>query len=269
MTRLAIIGAGGRMGRALLRGTLSDSSLQLAAAVVSASSPLQGQDAGELIGLPAAGIALGVDLRAAIAAADVAVDFSSAAATATHLAACVAAGKALLIGTTGFATGLEAKFREAAARIPLMVAPNTSLGITLLLELVRTAAELLPPDFDVEIVEAHHRNKRDAPSGTALALGAAAAAGRAQELAAVRTSHTDSGQPRRQGQIGFAAIRAGDLAGEHTVLFAGAGEQLSLRHVATDRAVFAHGALKAAVWLARRSPGRYSMRDFVRAKSAG
>jgi 4-hydroxy-tetrahydrodipicolinate reductase len=269
MTRIAVIGAAGRMGRTLLRLVLSDPDITLSAAIVSARSGCAGEDAAELVGLPPSGVRLSSQLRPALAAADVALDFSSAASAETNLLECVAAGKPLLLGTTGFAHTLESHFSAAGSRIPLLVAPNTSVGITMLLELVRTAAAALPADFDIEIFEAHHRAKRDAPSGTALALGAAAAEARGLELQAARVAHTEtSGAPRR-GQIGFASVRAGDIVGEHQVWFAGEGERLSLSHQATERAVFARGALKAAVWLAAQAPGRYFMRDFVLAKSSG
>jgi 4-hydroxy-tetrahydrodipicolinate reductase len=269
MTRIAVIGAAGRMGRALLRLALSDPDITLTAAIVSGRSGCVGEDAAQLIGLPASGVRLSSQLRPALAAADVLVDFSSAAAAETNLLECVAAGKALLLGTTGLAQTLDSHLSAAAKRIPLLVAANTSLGVTLLLELVRTAAAALPADFDIEIFEAHHRAKRDAPSGTALALGAAAAAARGFELQGSRVSHTDTSGARNAGQIGFASLRAGDIVGEHQVWFAAEGERLSLSHQATDRAVFARGALKAAVWLAAQPPGRYFMRDFVLGKSSG
>jgi 4-hydroxy-tetrahydrodipicolinate reductase len=156
-------------------------------------------------------------------------------------------------------------FDAAAADIPLLIAPNTSIGVTLLLELTRMAAKALPTDFDIEIVEAHHRMKKDAPSGTALALGKAAAEGRGVEDKGALTNR--SGE-RRQGDIGYAVIRGGDIVGDHTVLFAGAGEQITLGHRATDRAVFARGAVRASLWLARQSPGRYNMRDFLGLKTS-
>jgi 4-hydroxy-tetrahydrodipicolinate reductase len=152
---------------------------------------------------------------------------------------------------------------EAAAEIPVLVAPNTSLGITLLIELVRAASKALPASFDIEIAEAHHRHKRDAPSGTALALGRAAAEGRGQDLAKVGVGSRSGDSPRKEGEIGFAVTRGGDIVGEHSVVFAGAGEVLTLGHRATDRSIFAQGAVRAAAWLAGRPAGRYAMRDVV------
>lgn len=264
MLNAVIIGAGGRMGRALIRAASESSGkLRVSGAVASTNSASLGQDAGELAGL---GRTLDVrvtdDLAAALEGADVVIDFSQPHATHSNLTVCRAAHKPLLIGTTGFATGLNALFDEAAREIALLVAPNTSIGVTLLQELTRIAARALPADFDIEILEAHHRMKKDAPSGTALALGNAAARGRgvAQTHA---TDATGRNGERRQGDIGYAVIRGGDIVGEHTVLFAGTGEQVTLGHRATDRAIFARGAVQAASWLASRTPGRYFMSDFL------
>jgi 4-hydroxy-tetrahydrodipicolinate reductase len=224
-----------------------------------------------------------------MARAEIVIDFSQPGATASNLAVCRAARKPLLIGTTGFPAELNALFDEAASEIALLVAPNTSIGVTLLIELTRMAAKSLPADFDIEIIEAHHRMKKDAPSGTALALGSAAAQGRgvADEIVAKAAGATRTGSAaatecssvrsgvecvdrageRVAGTIGFAVIRGGDIVGDHTVLFAGTGEQVTLGHRSTDRAVFARGALLAALWLAARTPGRYFMRDFIGLKT--
>ncbi len=266
MIRLAIIGVTGRMGRALVCVAREFPELRLASAVASAASPGLGRDSGELSGAGRNAVAVTGDLRRALAAADVAVDFSSPDAVEANLAACREMRRALLIGTTGYPAALHAAFDSAAAHIPLLVAPNTSLGVTVLLELVQAAARALPPAYDIEILDAHHRTKRDAPSGTALALGEAAAAGRGQFFDRTRAAISGSGA-RMPGEIGFSAVRAGDLVGEHSVMFAGTGERLTLQHQATDRAVFARGALQAASWLAARPPGRYFMRDIVPIKS--
>jgi 4-hydroxy-tetrahydrodipicolinate reductase len=287
---LVIIGAAGRMGRALVRAAseLADR-LAIAGAVASTTSASLGRDAGELAGIAPVDVPITDDLAAALARADVVIDFSQPHATRSNLTVCRAAGKPLLIGTTGFPAELSALFDAAAVEIPLLVAPNTSIGVTLLIELTRLAAKSLPADFDIEIIEAHHRLKKDAPSGTALALGKAAAQGRGiaddpvgkpANIAAagsgmaggVTTSHagaqwTDRTGERLPGAIGFAVIRGGDIVGDHTVLFAGTGEQITLGHRATDRAVFARGALRAALWLAARPPGRYFMGDFLGLKS--
>jgi 4-hydroxy-tetrahydrodipicolinate reductase len=239
-------------------------------AVASPANAALDRDAGELAGVGNIGVPVTKDLAAAIASADVVIDFSSNHATAGNLAACRAGRKPLLIGTTGFAADLAGDLDAAARDIPLLVAPNTSVGITLLTELVRQAAQSLPATFDIEIIEAHHRMKRDAPSGTALALGNAAATGRrgAGHLVTRKEIESPRGEPRRVGDIGFAVVRGGDIVGEHTVLFAGPGEQVSLSHSATDRAIFARGALQAARWLRKQPPGRYFMRDILGYKSA-
>jgi 4-hydroxy-tetrahydrodipicolinate reductase len=265
MTRVAIIGVTGRMGGALIRAAAEIPGLSIVAAVAAASSAAVGQDAGKVAQADSIGIRVTSDLEAALAQADVAIDFSSPAATEANLAACCAARKALLIGTTGFPAELRHAFESAAKQIPLLVAPNTSIGVTLLAELVRQAARALPAQFDIEIVEAHHRLKRDAPSGTALALGRAAAEGRDQHFDGRETSR--GGRLRQDGEIGFAVVRGGDIVGEHEVLFAGQGERLSLSHRVTDRAIFARGALRAALWLASRPAGEYFMRDLVTYKS--
>jgi 4-hydroxy-tetrahydrodipicolinate reductase len=263
MLNAAIIGAGGRMGRALVRAAAEISDrLRISGAVASTTSTALGQDAGELAGLGRLDVRLTDDLAAALEGADVAIDFSQPHATRSNLAVCRAARKPLLIGTTGFPAELSVLFDEAAREIPLLVAPNTSIGITLLQALTRIAAKALPADFDIEIVEAHHRMKKDAPSGTALALGKAAAQGRG-----LPETHPKDATPRvgerPKGEVGYAVIRGGDIVGEHTVLFASTGEQVTLGHRATDRAIFARGAVQAASWLAGRAPGRYFMGDFL------
>jgi 4-hydroxy-tetrahydrodipicolinate reductase len=274
-----IIGAAGRMGRALIRAaTEIPGALHICGAVVSTTSALLGKDAGELAGIGRLDVRVTDDLAAALAQAEIVIDFSQPHATRSNVMVCRAARKPMLIGTTGYPTELTSVFDEAAKEIPLLVAANTSIGVTLLLELTRIAAKALPADFDVEIVEAHHRMKKDAPSGTALALGKAAAegrgeAGRAGSAAAARSTHasatllTDRSGERREGDIGYAVIRGGDIVGDHTVLFAGTGEQITLGHRATDRAIFARGAVRAALWLAAQPAGRYIMRDFLGLKT--
>jgi len=263
--RAALIGVTGRMGEALLREARAFPRLNITAAVASPMSPSLGRDAGEVAGVGCLHVPITSDLPRALAEADVAIDFSSAAATGANLAACHAARKPLLIGTTGFAAELDGAFAAAGRDIALLVAPNTSLGVTLLLELVRIAARSLPPGFDIDILDTHHRTKPDAPSGTALALGAAAREARQACASAAGASEAAAArdQPRREGGVGFASVRAGDTVGEHTVLFAGPGEQLILTHRATDRGIFARGALAAALWLQSRPPGRYTMRDLL------
>jgi 4-hydroxy-tetrahydrodipicolinate reductase len=259
--RVLLIGATGRMGQALVRVAKERPNVRITGAVTHAGSVHLGRDVGELAGVGRLGVTVTADVAAALSECDCAIDFSQSPATASNLAACVAAGKPLLVGTTGLAAELKPEIERAARHIALLIAANTSLGVTLLLELVRQAAQTLPLNFDVEIIEAHHRMKKDAPSGTALALGHAVAQARGQELSAV-SAYERVGQ-RREGDIGFAVVRAGDIVGDHTVVFAATGEQVVLSHRATDRNVFARGALDAAAWLAGRAPGHYFMRDII------
>ena len=262
--RLLIIGGAGRMGQALVRAVRERPDMRLVAAIGSEGSAQLGRDVGELAGIGAVGVVLAADLSAVLTECDVAIDFSHPSATAANLAACCAAGKPLLVCTTGHAVAMRQELERAAKHIALLVAPNTSLGITLLLELVRQCAQVLPADFDAEILESHHRAKTDSPSGTALALGHVIAEARGLDFEHVGVrSRVTSDAPRREGEIGFAVLRGGDAIGDHTVIFAGSGEQLILGHRATDRAIFARGALNAAAWLAGRPPGYYRMRDIL------
>ena len=253
------------MGQALVRVASDLPQARIVGAVASPGSASLGRDAGVLAGMASMGLEVTSDLPAALAAADVAIDFSQPHATRANIAACRAAGTPLVVGTTGFATELtEAELDGAAREIPLLIAPNTSLGVALLMELVRRASRALPPEFDIEIIEAHHRMKRDAPSGTALALARAAGEGRGLAPSeAVSGASAGRVGPRREGEIGFAVVRGGDTVGEHTVLFAGPAEELRLSHRAGDRAIFARGALRAALWLLGKPPGRYGMSDIV------
>jgi 4-hydroxy-tetrahydrodipicolinate reductase len=261
--RVALIGATGRMGREVLRAAAGSTRVLISAALASPASCALGRDAGELAGLGGLNLAVSCDLAGALAGADVAIDFSSAAALRANLAAARAARKPLLIGTTGSGGELEREYAAAAAEIALLVAANTSLAVALLTELVRSAARALPASFDIDIIETHHRTKKDAPSGTALALAAAARA--ARPAAAVDAG--PAAPAREPGRIGMASVRAGDIIGEHTVLFAGPGEELTLSHRAGERGVFARGALAAALWLQSRSPGRYTMADVLALKT--
>jgi 4-hydroxy-tetrahydrodipicolinate reductase len=270
LTRVCVIGVTGRMGQALLRSAPLLPQLIVTGAVASPSSLALGRDAGEVAGVGTANLAVSSDLPRALGAADVAIDFSNAAAARANLAACRAARKPLLIGTTGHETGLEAALAATAREIALLVAPNTSIAAALLTELVRLSARSLPESFDIDVLEVHHRGKRDAPSGTALALKAAAAAGRGVPASAAQPAAggVPPAGPRPEGQIGVVSLRAGDVVGEHTVLFSGPGEQLALSHSASDRAIFARGALTAALWLASRPPGHYTMQDFIGSKTS-
>ena len=266
-TRIAVAGAGGRMGQALIEATLASDDLTLVAAIDVAGSPWIGRDPGERFGRPT-GVVVVSDVDAAAAAADVLIDFTRPDGTIKHVAACADHGTAAVVGTTGLSDAQKAELRAAATRIPIVFAPNMSVGINVLLTLVETAARTLGPDFDIEIVEMHHKHKVDAPSGTAIALGEAAAAGSGGPLAerAVYAREGVTGE-RRLGTIGFATLRGGDVVGEHTVIFAGKGERVELAHKATSRQNFAAGAMRAARYAAQRRaerrPGLASMRDVL------
>ncbi|MGA3159132.1 MAG: 4-hydroxy-tetrahydrodipicolinate reductase [Steroidobacteraceae bacterium] len=260
MIRTVIVGASGRMGRNLIRLLPEFDSLKLTAAIVGAGSVALGRDAGELAGRTPVDVFVSCELARALPGAQLVIDFSHPAITSSNLAACVTAGVPLLIGTTGISEAVQAQFEAAARRIPLLVAANTSRGLNVLLELARRAAAALPESYDIEVLEAHHRSKIDAPSGSALALGAAVAEARglAPETVAAQARLGLIGA-RPAGQVGFAVVRGGDVIGEHEVLFLGEGERLRLAHSVTDRAVFARGALEAGRWLAGQPAGRYRM----------
>ncbi len=261
--RIAVAGAGGRMGEALVAATLAAPDLVLAAALDVAGAPGIGRDAGARIGRPA-GVAVSADVDRALEASDVLIDFTRPEGTLAHAAACLRHRKALVAGTTGLDAAGKAALAEAARGVPIMFAANMSVGITVLAKLVERAAQALGPAFDIEILEMHHHHKVDAPSGTALRLGEAAAkgAGLALEQHAVYAREGVTGA-RKPGTIGFATLRGGDVVGEHTVMFAGAGERIELTHRATSRANFAEGALRAARFLRGRAPGLYSMDDVL------
>jgi 4-hydroxy-tetrahydrodipicolinate reductase len=261
-TRVGVVGVTGRMGLELLKALRNADGALLAAAIARAGHPALGKDAGLLAGLLPVGVTVSSELAAALSTLDVAIDFSRAEAVAATADACAAAGVALMVGTTGLDAASEARLDAAARRVPVLLAANTSLALNVLLELVQQAARALPAGYDIEITEAHHRHKVDAPSGTALALGAAAAAGRQVPLARPVPLTGAMTGPRQAG-IGFSVVRGGDVVGEHDVRFLGSGEQLRLTHVATDRAIFARGAVAASLWLARQPPGRYRMADFL------
>jgi len=267
LTRAVIVGVSGRMGQALLRAAPAFPQLIITGAIGSPGSLALGRDAGEVAGIGSANLRITSDLPAALNEADVALDFSTATAAAGTLAACRAARKPLLLGTTGYQGQLDAALDAAAREVALLVAPNTSLGVALLSELTRIAARALPASFDVDVLELHHRLKQDAPSGTALSLARVAAEARGVPAPGGTGTPRCSAGPRREGDIGLASLRAGDMGGEHTVLFCGAGEELTLTHRAHDRAIFARGALSAALWLSSRPPGRYNMRDFLSLKT--
>lgn len=262
--RIGVIGCAGRMGRASLREILATDGVELAGGVERPGHPDLGKDLGVLAGLDPVGQAAGDDVGALAAAAQALVEFSSPEATLANAAACAEAGCAHVVGTTGLAPGQERELRRLAAGIAIVWAPNMSLGVNLLLGLVERVARALDAGFDVEILEMHHRLKVDAPSGTALALGRAAARGRGVELDEVgrRTRDGITGA-RGAGEIGFAVLRGGDVVGDHRVVFAGPGERLELAHLASDRRIYARGAVHAARWAAVQPPGLYGMAEVL------
>jgi 4-hydroxy-tetrahydrodipicolinate reductase len=262
-TRVGVVGVAGRMGAQLVKAIHDMPGLRLAAATARPGGPAIGKDAGSMAGLGPCGVAVTGDLRSALAGIDVVIDFSRADAVGATADACAAAGVALMVGTTGLDAVTKERLDASAARIPVLVSANTSLALNVLLDLVERAAGALPAGYDIEIFEAHHRHKVDAPSGTALVLGEAAARGRGERLP-LRPNITGAQMGARAiGGIGFSVVRGGDVVGEHDVRFLGVGEQLRLTHVATDRAIFARGAVAAAAWLVGRQPGRYRMADFL------
>jgi 4-hydroxy-tetrahydrodipicolinate reductase len=253
MIRIGVLGAGGRMGQAIIAEVLAASDCWLAGGVERAGHPLCGSVIGD-------GLVVCANVAPVAHKADVLIDFSSPSALEANLRAALDSGTALLVGTTGLEPAHHAALDEASRTIPLLQAANTALGVTLLAALVRQAARALDSQWDIEIAELHHRHKVDAPSGTALFLGAAAAEGRGQPLEALRLPpHSVASGARRPGGIGFASLRGGSSAGEHRVMLAGEGERIELVHVAESREIFARGAVKAARWLAGQKPGRYTM----------
>lgn len=262
--RLVIVGACGRMGEAIAKLAVARQDIQIVGAVDASG---HGQSLGARIGVPTLDITVSSGLESVLPGAQVMVDFSSPRATLEHLRHCARQGVAALVGTTGHDADFHTALAPLAKEIPILIAANTSLGVTLLTELVRAAARALPAEFDIEIHEAHHRHKLDAPSGTALKLGRAAAEGRGHRLEQLMVETHLSGHPRPEGAIGFAVSRGGDIVGEHEVRFAGVGESITLSHYASDRAIFARGALQAAAWLVGKAPGRYDMADVLGIKS--
>lgn len=260
--RVAIAGASGRMGRAVLRAAAGLEAVTVGGGWVRADSTAAGRDLGELGGVAPLGVAATGDLGAALAGADAVIDFTLPGALRALLAACVERALPLVTGTTGLAREEQAAVAAAAQSIPIVQAANMSVGVNVLLELAARATTALGPAFDAEIVEVHHRHKLDAPSGTALAIGAAVAAARGGD-AKVEAGRGPGDGRRTPGAIGYASVRAGDVVGEHTLLLAGDGERLELVHRATDRGAFAGGALRAAAWLQDRPPGLYRMRDVL------
>jgi 4-hydroxy-tetrahydrodipicolinate reductase len=262
MLKVVIVGCNGRMGHALLEGVFADNELELHAALDRSDSSQIGRDAGEQLG-KATGIKVTSEINA-IKGADVLIDFTRPEASLQYLEACEAAGVKMVIGTTGFSAEQKTRIAQASQHLGIVFAPNMSVGVTLLTNLVQAAAKVLKEGYDIEVIEAHHRHKVDAPSGTALRLGEAAAAGAERDFdkVALYAREGITGE-RNPESIGFATVRGGDIVGDHTVLFAGIGERVELTHKASSRATFALGALRAAKFLADKKHGLYDMQDVL------
>jgi len=262
--RIAVLGADGRMGRALTRAVMAASPrAQLAAASERPGHAAVGKDAGVVAGVEAAGVAIAEELPAR-GTADVWIDFTSANVTESVAATATAQGVGLVVGTTGLGTHARAALGVAATRIPVVYAANYSVGINVMLKLIADAARALGPDYDIELVEAHHRAKRDAPSGTALTLADALAGASGRDLAAAAryARHGDIGA-RSHSEIGIQTLRGGDVVGDHTVMFLGNGDRLEVTHRASTRDTFAVGAVRAALWVVGCQPGLYDMRNVL------
>jgi len=264
MVNVAMLGASGRMGRTIVPLLLEADDLRLSGALAAPGDTAIGQDAGVVSGIAPLGIVVTTDPALALAGAQVAIDFTLPAVSVGNARLCAERGCAMVVGTTGHDAVQRAELDAVAGRIPIVLAPNMSLGVNLLFRLAEIAARALDEQYDIEIFEAHHRNKVDAPSGTALGFGRAAARGRGRtfEEVAEYARHGQTGI-RERGRIGFSVVRGGDIVGEHRLIFAGPGEQVELSHTAQDRSGFARGALAAARWVVGRPPGAYSMQDVL------
>lgn len=264
VAKIGVVGCAGRMGRMNVSAILENDAAALAGGTEHPESAWIGRDMGGLVSNEPLGLEVGCDPAPLFAGSDVVVDFTSAAVTDLHLKHALESKTPLLLGTTGLSAAQQAGVEEAAKEVAILQAANMSLGVNLLMILVEQAARVLDPDYDIEVVEMHHRHKVDAPSGTALALGRAAADGRAVALEDVAQKVREGIMGARpRGEIGFATLRGGDVPGEHTVIFAGEGERIELTHKAGKRELFSNGAIKAALWLAGKPAGLYSMRDVL------
>ena len=262
--KIGIVGAAGRMGRMLIAAVAHTDGATLAGGTEAAGHPDLGLDLGTLAGVDALGVVLTSDAEALFDLCDAVLDFTVPVATAVHAKLAAETATVLVVGTTGLDAAQQGAITQAAAKTALVQAANYSVGVNLLAGLVEQAARMLPDAYDIEIIEMHHHHKVDAPSGTALALGHAAAAGRGVDLDAVADKVRDGiTGARKRGDIGFATLRGGDVVGDHTVMFAGAGERVEITHKAASREIFAAGAVRAAMWACGQKPGLYSMKDVL------
>lgn len=262
MLKIGILGAAGRMGQMIAREIISGGTATLAAAIEQDGNPLLGRDIGDVLALGAKGVKICKDAATAFTSADIIIDFSSKDSAAAHARLAAQHKKPLVIGTTGLAEQDFASLKTAGQSAPILYSANMSMGIGILSGIIEETAKKLGPDYDIEIFEAHHRHKADAPSGTSLLLARAAAKGRGVNLDDVLV--TDRKGSRKPGTIGVSVFRGGDIAGDHTVTFAGPGERIEFTHRAADRSLFAKGAIKAALWLQGKPAGFYSLRDILR-----
>lgn len=264
MLRIAVIGAAGRMGKNLIAAVCNNEKTTLGAAIVEPNSSLQGVDVGELAGVGKIDVTVDTSLENQLANFDVLIDFTQPTATMKNIQLCIQAKKAIVIGTTGFSDEQKQQIAEAAKQIPIVFSANYSIGINLCFKLLDVAAKVLGDDVDIEVLEAHHRNKVDAPSGTALRMGevVANALGRNLKDVAVYGREGFTGARERE-TIGFATVRAGDVVGDHTVLFAAEGERIEITHKASNRMIYANGALRSALWLQDQANGLYDMQDVL------
>lgn len=268
MMRIALVGVSGRMGLCLIKAAALAEHAELTVAVSRRESLAVGKDAGELAGISSIGLPVGTDLAAVVDQFDVLIDFTRPDASMEYIDICRKAGKKLVIGTTGYSESQKAIIAEAAKDIAIVIAPNFSVGVNLSLKLLEMTAKVMGDYTDIEVIEAHHRHKVDAPSGTALRMGEVVAAtlGRDLKDCAIYGREGDTGARDRK-TIGFSTIRAGDIVGEHTVMFADEGERLEITHKATSRMTFANGAVRAAIWLANQSSGLFDMQDVLGLKN--
>jgi 4-hydroxy-tetrahydrodipicolinate reductase len=264
MTRIAITGAAGRMGRSLIEACHQTAGVEVTVALEHPDSSLLGSDAGDLVGIGKLGVLIGADIAAVVNAFDVLIDFTRPEPTLANLEVCRQAGRRMVIGTTGFSDEQQDQIKAASQAMGVVFAPNMSVGVNVCLKLLDMAARALGDDMDVEVIEAHHRHKVDAPSGTALRMGevVAAALGRDLKTCAVYGREGNTGE-RERNTIGFETIRAGDIVGDHTVMFAGIGERIEITHKASSRMTFANGAVRAAGWLMDRQTGLFDMQDVL------
>jgi len=262
--KIGITGITGRMGRTIATLASQDPITELSPALIRQGSGQEGVDLGEFLGFETSGVKMTSDIDQFINSCEAVIDFSSPALSLEIAAKCAAAKKVLVCGTTGFSDAEKQRFASYAKDTVIIWSSNMSLGVNLLMNLAEKVAGILHDDFDIEIVEMHHKNKVDAPSGTALSLGAAVAKGRGVDLQVVgKTTRSGKEAKREKGEIGFAALRGGDVIGDHTVIFAGDGERIELTHKASNRDIYAKGAIRAAIWGSAKQPGFYSMRDVL------